>query len=234
MDQRTPMLVEEGVYHRQLEEAGNLPVSLFLPQAYEPRYPYPLLVFLHGYGETETQWIDAVPSLSRRNYICIGLRGTIPVPKKDEKPGYSWGRDRRCDSAIEDYVMTAIRDTMRVCHIHSERIYLAGICEGSSIAYRLGLTFADQFAGVIALNGWLPQAPLPVCHWRRQNRLRVFIGHGAENEKVPLHRSEEAHKLLYAAGLPVTHRSYPCDHNLHPSMLRDVDRWLIEYCHRPE
>ncbi len=47
----SPVHLEEGVYHSHLDDDGKMPVSLFLPKAYEPRYPYPLLVFLHGHGE---------------------------------------------------------------------------------------------------------------------------------------------------------------------------------------
>ncbi|MFO0948589.1 MAG: esterase [Planctomycetota bacterium] len=224
------MLRQEGIYHSHLDSEGRRPVSLFLPQAYEPRYPYPLLVFLHGYGEKEMQWIDAVPSLSRRNYICIGLRGMQSVTRKDGEVGYCWGRGRRCDSAIEDYVLTAIRETMRVCHIHSERIFLAGICEGATIAYQLGLSFPEKFAGMIALNGWLPDGPLPMAGLRYGRHLRVFIGHGMANPRVPRQRAEDAYRLLYAAGVHVDLRCYPADHRLHPEMLRDVDRWLIDRC----
>lgn len=223
-------VLREGVYHSQLDDDGRMPVSLFLPQAYEPRYPYPLLVFLHGYGEKEMQWIDVVPSLSRRNYICIGLRGLQPVARRDGETGYCWGRNRRCDSVLEDYVLTAIRETMRVCHIHSERIFLAGICEGASIAYQIGLSFPEKFAGMIALNGFLPQGPLPLAGLRDGRHLRVLIGHGIANPKVPRHKAVEAHRLLYAAGLQVDMRLYPTDHRLHPTMLRDVDHWLIRHC----
>ena len=223
-------LLKERVFHSQLDEAGRMPVSLFLPQCYEPRYPYPLLVFLHGHGEQETQWIDAVPELSRRNYICIGLRGLHPVVCRDGRTGYGWGRHRRCDSAIEDYVLTATREIMGSCHIHSERIFLAGICEGATIAYQLGLSLPQHFAGIIALNGWLPPAPLPLGQLRGEHAPRVFIGHGIANSTVSPNKAHAASSLLLAAGLQVQTRYYPSGHRLHPAMLRDVDRWLINHC----
>lgn len=226
------MLGEEGVYRAQLDETGNRPICLFLPQAYEPGYPYPLLVFLHGHGEQERQWIDAVPSLSRRNYIGIGLRGVQEIQRADGQRGYSWGGSRRCEGVIEDYVLSAVRETMRVCHVHSERIFLAGVCEGASVAYRLGLCFSDKFAGVVALNGWLPQGPLPLAHSRQSMDLGVFIGHGKNNTRVPSQRAFDAYQVLSAAGLDVSLREYPSDHEISPKMLRDIDNWLIDQCHR--
>ena len=38
----------EGFYTTEIEAPKPLPVRTFLPTGYEPRYPYPLLVFLHG------------------------------------------------------------------------------------------------------------------------------------------------------------------------------------------
>jgi phospholipase/carboxylesterase len=229
----TLTLQDEGVYHSHLDSDGKLPISLFFPQGYEPRYPYPLLVFLHGHGEDETQWINAVPSLSRRNYICIGLRGLNPVDRPDGKVGYGWGRHRRCDSLIEDYILAAVRETMRSCHIHSERIFLAGICEGATIAYQMGLSFPEKFAGVVAMNGWLSSGPMPPARFRARRHLGIFIGHGVNNRRVPLVKAADAARLLYTAGLDVTYSRYDADHRLHPAMLRDVDRWLIERCEKP-
>lgn len=229
---RTHTIREEGVYDSQLDDDGKMPVSLFLPQAYEPRYPYPLLVFLHGHGENEKQWIDAVPSLSRRNYICIGLRGRQAVPRRDGKLGFGWGRNRRADSEVEDYILAAIRETMRACHIHSERIFLAGLGEGAAIAYQMGINFSDKFAGIVALNGSPPSGPLPF-RCLMESELSVFIGHGTQNKKVPPSKAQQAFQLLYAAGLKADLRFYPVDQGLHPAMLRDVDRWLMNHCRCP-
>lgn len=232
MHEGARMLRHEGVYWRQLDESGQMPMSLFLPQAYEPRYPYPLLVFLHGHGEQERQWIDAVPNISRRNYICIGLRGPRRVEREDGEDGFGWGRHRRCDGIIEEYVLAAVQETMRVCHVHSERIFLAGFCEGASVAYRMGMAFPDKFAGIVALNGWLPDGPLPMKTRDERDGVGVFIGHGTLNEDVSMQKAREAYQLLMATGLDVTLRLYPTGHSLCPNMLRDVDRWLIRECRR--
>ena len=231
MLERAPTIFEEGVYHRRLaEENDSRPVALFLPQAYEPRYPYPLVVFLHGYGENETQWTNSISALSRRNYICISLRGPHAISRQDGRRGFSWGRHRRSDGLIEDYVLAAIRQTMQSYNIHSERIFLAGFCEGATVAYRLGVMFPEKFAGMVALNGKLPSGRLPLGRVRAVANPRVFIGHTRENGRVPVHHAADAYRLLYAAGLDVTLRTYGAGHRLQPSMLRDVDHWLIEGC----
>jgi phospholipase/carboxylesterase len=127
----------EGFYTSEVEAPRRLPVRTFLPTGYEPNYAYPLLVFFHGHGGNEEQVLRLAPRLSRRNYIYIGLRGPQPLgPRKDGRMGYTWGLEGHCDAQVEDYVFQAIEQTRRSYHVHSERIYLAGFCEGATLAYR--------------------------------------------------------------------------------------------------
>ncbi|MGL4460844.1 MAG: alpha/beta hydrolase, partial [Planctomycetia bacterium] len=205
-------VLTEGVYHSVLDTVDKQPVSLVLPKAYEPAYSYPLLVFLHGHGESENQWLDALPSLSQRNYIGLSLRGPTKVRRRDGVPGYGWGGGRRCDSVLEDYVLTAVAETVDVCNIHPDRIFLVGACEGGSVAYRLALSFPEKFAGAVVLNGWLPSGPLPLARHRRGAPGPIFIGQGVRNRSVAPARAVEAQHLLYSAGLDVELRTYQAGH----------------------
>src|SRR5262245_26701149 len=137
-----PECLEEGFYTSELECHRERPVRTFLPTGYEPNYAYPLVVFFHGHGGDEDQIIRLAPNLSRRNCICMALRGPeILEVGRNGQSGYGWRVDVPCDTTLEDYVLRAIEQARRVYHIHSERIFLAGFCEGAQLAYRLGLTF---------------------------------------------------------------------------------------------
>jgi phospholipase/carboxylesterase len=203
-------------------------VRTFLPTGYEPNYAYPLVVFFHGQGGNEEQILRLAPRLSRRNYICIGLRGPLSLGRAaDGRIAYSWGQDSPCDAQTEDYVFRAVEQTRRNYHIHSERIYLAGICEGATLAYRLGLTYPQRFGGIIALNGTLPSRGSLLFRLNEVRSLRVLIGHGIANAVMPLALASQQFRMLYAAGLDVRMHTYPTTHRLHPDMLRDVNRWIM-------
>ena len=68
---------------------------------------------------------------------------------------------------LEDAVFAAVRKTRQTLHVHSERIFLVGCGEGAAVAYRLGLTYPERFAGVVAINGWIPG------HFRPLGRLKA-------------------------------------------------------------
>jgi phospholipase/carboxylesterase len=218
----------EGFYTSEVFAPWSLPVRTFLPTGYEPNYPYPLLVFFHGQGGSEEQVLRLAPRLSRRNYVCISLRGPHPLgPGADGQAGFSWGEDGQCDPQIEDYVLRAVEQTRRNYHVHSERIYLAGFCEGATLAYRLGLTFPEKIAGIISLNGTLPPRGGPLFRPSEMRHLRVLIGHGIANAVVPLALAKRDFRVLYAAGVDAQLHTYPTTHRLHPHMLRDIDRWIM-------
>src|SRR5207253_552332 len=146
----------------------------------------------------------------------------------DGRPAYSWGSEGGSDATVEDYVFRAVEHTRRTYHVHSERIYLAGICEGATLAYRLGLLFPERFGGVISLNGLMPRQGRPLFRLPQLRELRVFIGHGIANVFMPLSSALQDRRLLYTAGLDVRLHTYPTTHRLHSDMLRDIDRWIME------
>ncbi|HZT81524.1 MAG TPA: hypothetical protein VFA26_14960 [Gemmataceae bacterium] len=221
----------EGFYHSELCSPRPLPVRTFLPTGYEPNYAYPLLVFFHGRGSSEEQVIRLAPRLSRRNYICIGLRGTETVGRRaDGRPVYAWGADGGHDTLVEEYLFRAVEQARRNYHIHSERIYLAGFREGATLAYRMGLRYPEKFGGVISLNGAMPRGGGPLLRLPEARQLSVLIGHGIANSVVPLSLARADFRLLYTAGLDVRLHTYPTTHKLHADMLRDVNRWVMRHC----
>ncbi len=222
----------EGFYSSEVRAPEPLPVRTFLPTGYEPRYPYPLLVLFHGHGGSEVRILKLAPRLSRRNYICISLRGPQTLAAHDGRLRSSWGVAGEFDELVEDYVLQAIEQTRRNYHVHSERIFLAGICEGATLAYRLALSQPDRFGGVISLNGLLPRERRPLFRLPALRQLRVFMGHGIANAYAPLSLARKDRLLLHTAGLETQLQTYPTNHRLHPDMLRDINRWIMEMCNQ--
>jgi phospholipase/carboxylesterase len=231
----------------------------FIPRQYEPNYAYPLLVLFHARGGDEDQLVRAMPALSWRNYVGLGLRGPEPVIKRDRLAGFGWGsefeppqrsglrlRPTRSEAEIvrsalfdsepdeidrlEDGVFTAIRKTRSLLHIHSERIFLVGCGEGAAFAYRLGLGFPDRFAGVVAVNGWLPTGFRPLARMKACRDLPILVVHGAWNSRYPLSSARRDVSTLQSGGLRVAFQSYPSSHRLNSQMLGDVDTWLMNHC----
>lgn len=225
------VLPSEGMYASPESDATVAPVRSYLPLGYEPNYAYPLIVLFHAHGSSDEQSLRLAPRISRRNHIYVGIRGPVDLGEADEDglPARGWGEPGQFDKEIAAEMMRAVSQICREFHVHSERVYLAGIAEGATVAYRMAQQMPRKFAGVIAINGVLPRsAGSPVFHTDEAKHLRVMIGHGAANEVVPLEVARRDYLALYGAGASVTLNTYPSAHTVHPHMLRDINRWVID------
>jgi phospholipase/carboxylesterase len=218
----------EGFYTTQLVSHPERPIRTFLPNDYQPRYPYPLVVLFHGNGGSEDQVLRLAPKLSRRNYICISLRGPRELGvRPDGRVGFGWDEVDN-DGETEDYLMRAVEQTRRNYHVHSERVFLAGVGEGAGIAYRVGFQMSDRIAGLAALNGSIPSPKgRPLFNLKAVRNMRVFIGHGIANTAPSFTKAIRDYRLLYAAGCDVQLTPYRTTHELHPNMTRDLNQWIM-------
>ena len=115
---------------------------------------------------------------------------------------------------VEDGVFNAVRRARRQLHVHSERIFLVGYGEGAAVAYHLGLNYPERFAGVVAINGWLPSGSRPLGRLKACRGLRILAVHGEWNTKAPIETARRQVATLRAGGLRVAFQTYPSAHRL--------------------
>lgn len=53
----------------------EIPHRLFVPEHFEPRYDYPLIVWLHSDDSSEWELDSVMEAISLRNYLAIAPRG---------------------------------------------------------------------------------------------------------------------------------------------------------------
>lgn len=209
----------EGFRTVVLPNAPTQPVRVYLPTDYQPKYAYPLAVLFHADGEDEDQTARLVPLLSRRNYVALCLRGPVKFGlRADGRPAFGWGQsaDRGAKAALR-YVAAQF-------HIHPARIYLVGVGEGATAAYRVGHALRDcslHATGLVALNGILPSGRFPTTS------LRVLVAHGTANPVVPFATARRSAAGLTAAGASVRLTRFATSHRVHADMLRETNRWIM-------
>jgi phospholipase/carboxylesterase len=206
----------------------QLPLRLLAPTAYEPGYPYPLVVLFHPAGGNEDHVLRIAPRVSGQNFVFLSLRGPEPLaPRADGRSAFGWHHADGADMLAE-YVRLSVEYARRSYHIHSERVYLAGVGDGATAAFRAGFALGGKVAGVIGLNGGLPrpEAGRPVFRFDAVRGMRVFLGYGRTNPRYA-QAADRDFRALYAAGADVRCKAYTVGNKLHANMLRDVNRWII-------
>ncbi len=181
------------------EEVLGLPKNLLTPDTfyypgnYEPKYAYPLIIWLHQGRSPARSFQEQMPLISDQNYL--GLE--ISLDQFDRTKGIG------CDQVL-CHIQEELVEFNLQANIHPDRIYLAGIAEGASLAMQITLSHPLQFAGFLAINPLNNLLDQPLKNFRFLRHLRGLITTTntkaeSENEKWIKPFSQ----LLHDAGVQV-------------------------------
>lgn len=207
----------------------SLPHLLFMPLHYAANYAYPLIVWLHGPQDDESQLQRIMPLVSLRNFAAVAPRGTVTCSASGGRPaGYGWSQQPGDVLHAQRRVFECLQRARQQVNVHPRRIFLAGYDSGGTMAYRLAMSHPEQFAGVVSLLGPFPRGRAPLARLAEARRVPLLICCGRRARRYAPHRVCQDLRLFHAAGLCVSLRQYPSADELTPLMLADVNRWIME------
>src|SRR5262245_42555028 len=207
----------------------DFPLAMFGPLHYEAGYAYPLIVWLHGWGDDETQLKRVMPLVSMQNFVAVAPRGTRPVPAEDDhRQGYTWPRGKGGTVAAQQRIWSAVAAAKTRFHVNPQRIFVAGFDDGGTLAFRAAMDRPDRFAGVLSLCGSFPRQGAPLAHLADARRVPVFLACGRRSRKYSAEQVCRDLRLFHAAGLDVSLRQYHCGQEIAVQMLGDMNRWIME------
>ncbi len=204
-------------------------VSLFLPVHYQSRYAYPVLIWLHPPGGSEKHLETVMPQISERNFVGVSIAGSQPISAGEphEATGFDWQPTADATERLVNQIAFLLQSLSRRFHIHSSRVFLAGLGSGGTMAYRAAFMRPEWFAGVASLNGGLPAGEQPLFNWRNCRSVPVFWAHGRRSRRFPEARLCHQLRLLHVAGFDVTLRQYPAVDELPGQVFGDLNRWMM-------
>jgi phospholipase/carboxylesterase len=183
--------------------------GVFVPQGYEPGYPYPLLVWLPDPRAAAFDLGRAMARVSLRNFVAA-----VPAQAAaDDASEAAW-------DAIE-----AVRTQLSV---HADRIYVVGVGAGGTQAFRIVCRQPEAFAGVVSLGGAFPLDEGLFARVERLRRLPMLLCCRRDDDAAALAGTDRTLRLFHAAGATLALRIYPGCADLSKPVLADVNRWLME------
>ncbi|GAB6165379.1 phospholipase [Thermostilla marina] len=200
--------------------------TLFAPLHYEPKYPYPLLVWLHG-GETSDnrELLQIMPKVSLSNYVSVAPRG-LSI-ENGSKPTFGWPQTLEGIIEAEQRTFECIAAAHKRFHIDRRRIFIGGFGEGGTMAVRIAWRNPQVFCGAVSLCGPLPEKYQPFAGFVQARQIPMFLAVGRDSDYYSPCKAGENLKLLHTAGVNVTLRQYPCGQELSPYMLADLNEWIM-------
>jgi phospholipase/carboxylesterase len=186
---------------------------VYLPARYDPGKPNPLLVMLHGAGNTSLSVQYALPFADEFGVIVLA------PDSRDERTWdgvlRSWGPD-------VDFIAEALAQTVQRYNVDREHLGVGGFSDGASYALSFGITYGDQFKHVIAMS---PGVMQPMA---ARGRPRIFISHGTSDPIMPVDdTSRKFVPKLKSLGYDVTYREYDGRHSPSLPIVREAFDWFV-------
>ena len=174
------------------EFGGERPVTLRLPDAFDPSVSHPLLVMVHGFqssGLVEETYLKLSATASERGYLYLTPDGTFNEDGArywNDWPGGHGG------STVDDvgYLAKLIADVRAAYNVDPKRIGIIGHSNGGAMTHRLACELSGELAAVAVFAGYMPVDVASIC--KPTSPLHVLQLHGDMDPAVPYEASESS------------------------------------------
>lgn len=153
---------------------------LYVPHAYDPSRPTPLVISMHGAGGWPTQQME----VSRWNQLAESQRFLVVYPSGVDSPGARIWRVGPGDGLMKDvrFLSDLIDHLQASYNVDAARIYANGLSNGGGMSFVLSCTLSDRIAAV-GLVAAAQTLPWKWCADRHAVPMIAF--HGTADPMVP-------------------------------------------------
>lgn len=187
------------LYTKTISKTIEVPYLLYLPADYAPDKKWPLIMFLHGIGQSgntpERVADTGLPQMlkSDTNFPFIVLSPQCPR-------GQWWDNET---------LITMLDDILEQYSIDEERVYLTGLSMGGFGTWSLACAYPERFAAIAPICG----GGEPIFA-RQLKDMPVWAFHGAKDQAVPVERSRQMVDAINRSGGNAKLTIYPeADHD---------------------
>lgn len=204
--------------------------------------PTTSIVVLHGLGADGNDFVPIAQAMDLRALGPVRFvfphAPVMPVTINNGFRMRAWydilGADlaRREDEAGLRKSVAALDALLQREHergIPAHRTVLAGFSQGCAMALLTGLRHGERLAGIAGMSGYLPLSASTAAERHTANaRTPVFLGHGLQDEIVPIDRGRAARDQLRELGHPLEWHEYPIAHTVSMDEVGHLQQWLLK------
>jgi phospholipase/carboxylesterase len=213
-------------------------VRVVEPDELDPRQHYPLVIGLHGWGDTSENFAGLFirRGLEQPFLYCVAQAPYAFQVGTDL--GYSWGVDApetptptalAAQRLSRQYVLDVLEAVTRHYRVDESQVFLLGFSQGAAQAFDVGMHAPQRFRGVIPVGGWLePGAYSPGEIRQARRHGRFLICHSPEDRRVEFEACTGAAAFLSEHEIDHAVLTYQGGHSLPEDLLRDVLRWIAD------
>ncbi len=203
---------------------------LRFPEEYDPSREYPLVVGLHGYGDSPENFIRLWEYFIEPDFIYACPRGPYPYVENNVSR-YSWfmqyesGYDmQELDLVSAEYVISLV-DDLKERYLISD-VFLFGFSQGCAMTWMTGLTHPEEFTGLIGFGGRLDTTFVGASNWGDVAGLNAFVANGTLDQSVSIEEGMAAVEILDNLGIETVFSSWEGMHVVNRPVLLQAQEWM--------
>lgn len=189
---------------------------IYLPENYSKTEKFPLIMFLHGSGERG----DSLALVKKNGLPKIAGEMNLPfIIVSPQCPAEKWW-----DAEALKYLLD---DIFKKYNVDKSRVYLTGLSMGGTGTWEMGWKYPEYFAAIAPVCG--SGNDLRVCLMKD---LPVWAFHGAKDDVIPLHASQEMVDALKECDGNVKFTVYPeADHDAWTETYNNPElyKWFLDH-----
>ena len=194
-----------------LNTAGDRDAILQVP-AKASNSAVPLLVFLHGAGQSAAEMLEYMGSVPEEAGVAVLAANSID---------YTW--DAITDTFGPDVqsLNRLLEEVFKKVSVDPSKLALGGFSDGATYGLSLGLINGDLFTRIVAFS------PGFVLEGVASGKPELFISHGTHDHILPIDScSRRIVASLKSRGYNVTLREFDGDHEVPDVVAREALSWL--------
>lgn len=219
--------------------------TVYVPRAYDGSKAWPLIMFLHGSGESGTDgWAPVVQGIGKAIMAAPEKWPFIVVFPQKPAVGDEWEQ-------LDSVVMAMLRAAEKDYKVDKSRLYLTGLSMGGHGTWILGAAHPDLWAAIAPIAGYadatdptLARRPLPTPFFTgtpaeiavHLKDMPVWAFHGAADDVVPVKDDQSIVSALNAFGNNAKLTLYPgVGHGAWDNAYQkeDLGAWFLLHSRKP-
>jgi predicted peptidase len=233
---------QTGFLDRTVSSGGmTYRYQVYVPNTWNKRQKWPVLLFLHGYGERGSDGLlqtdvgigHAIRTHADRYQLVI------VIPQCSNTSLWT-------NPAMEEMALAALAQSVHEFKGDRDRLYLSGLSMGGYGTWDMAARYPGKFAALAPVCGGLRAPGLPELHSsllddpkitdayaetaRRIGRTPIWVFHGGADPVVPVEESRKMVEALKAVNANVKYTEYPgVGHNSWDKAYAEPDfvPWLL-------
>ena len=138
-------------------DAGRGPITVYIPDSYDPGTPLPVVLLLHGYTSSGTAmeaWLKYLSVIDEKEFIYAHPNGTT-----DFFGFRFWNATNACcnlfGSPVNDsqYLSDLLDEIESSLAVDPLRVHITGHSNGGFMSYRMACDHADRIASIASIAG---------------------------------------------------------------------------------